>query len=253
MKIVFSGFDSSISISPCHVSVLRVENKALFTRVCQSLLSGKGEEALEPYSIWRDDGKRLSARDALIVVPSPLNLPLAHKGLLGRLHAKLCEEVQLDEALHGTLQDLNAGLRSCVASVSHQLNADYYFKVEWNLASYLKTFGFGVEVAEDASLLDNLISFIDLAADMNIDEAILFINLKTFLDKNTLEMLEERIVFHSLKVLMLENQASEYYADIESKTIVDQHFLEYQIVGRSESLSSLQGRVCSNGFGAVAF
>ena len=42
MKICFAGLENQIVLSGEHVSVLQIDNKALFCRICQALLSCKG-------------------------------------------------------------------------------------------------------------------------------------------------------------------------------------------------------------------
>lgn len=252
MKICFTGLESQIVLSEEHVSVLQIDNKTLFSRICQSLLSCKGAKAIEPYSVWEKD-EEITPAKAFIVVRDPFALPLGHKSLSGRLYSVLNEELLADEDARLQIQQVNAELSSLISRIGLQFNADYAFELEWNMGRYLKAFGFGPQVLEEASLFDNLINFVDLAADMMISEAILFINLRTFLSKNDLEMLNERIIFHGLKVLMLENQQAEIYSEFESKMVVDQHFIEYRSTYRSGNPSSTQGGFCSNGFGAVAF
>lgn len=229
MRIVFSGMERTVPLTCERVSVLRVANNTLFCRICQSLISGRGEDALEPYSIWSDEGERLGTKDAFIVASDPFALPFRHKSLLGALHSRMQDDLFADEDERARAQDLHNELAACVARLGFQLNGDYCFTVEWSLSSYLKAFGFGIDLSPDLSLLENLIRFVDLAADMAIDEAILFVNLKTFLSKNDLEVLCGHIVFHRLKVLMLENLHTGVHCGVESEIVVDQHFLEYEI------------------------
>lgn len=252
MKICFAGLENQIVLSGEHVSVLQIDNKALFCRICQALLSCKGAKAIEPYSVWEKDEEVAPAK-AFIVVRDPFALPLGHRSLSGKLFSVISKELLLDEDSRFGIQQASAELNSLISRVGLQFNADYSFEIEWDISRYLKTFGFGLHVLEDASLFDNLINFVDLAADMMVNEAILFINLRTFLTKNELELLNERIIFHGIKTLMLENQHAEIYSEFESKIVVDQHFIEYSSNYRPESSSSTQGRFCSNGFGAVAF
>lgn len=252
MKICFTGLENQIVLSGEYVSVLQINSKPFFCRICQSLLSCKGAKAIEPYSIWEKD-KEVAPTKAFIAVRDPFALPLGHRSLSGKLFAILNRELLIDEESRFGIQQASAELNSLISRVGLQFNADYSFEIEWDISKYLKAFGFGLHVLEDASLFDNLIDFVDLAADMMIDEAILFINLRTFLSKNELELLNERIIFHGIKTLMLENQYAETYSEFESKIVVDQHFIEYRSTYQPESSSSMQGRFCSNGFGTVTF
>lgn len=80
MKICFAGLESQIVLSGEYVSVLQINNKMLFCRICQSLLSCKGSKAIEPYSVWEKDEEVAPAK-AFIAVRDPFALPLGHRSL----------------------------------------------------------------------------------------------------------------------------------------------------------------------------
>lgn len=253
MRLSFVGLESPIDIMDKGITVLQIKNNSLFARICQSLLSLKGNDAIEQYSIWDKDGCEVAPAKAFIIVSNPFDLPWKHKDLMGRLYERFEKELLFDEGLRQEIQDEGISLESSIQKISFQLNADYQFALKWNISSYLKAFSYGVEISDSALLLDNLISFIDFGADMTIDKAILFINLKTFLTKNELIMLQERLIFHGISALLLENYDSPFYLDCEKKYIVDQDFVEYVFENQSDCASSAQGGICSIGFGAVTF
>lgn len=253
MMISFSGFESSIDMRDSHVLALHIANQTLFARVVAALLSDQGEQAAEPYTLWGDDGKELRASNVLLPIVNPLDLPWKHKRLLGALYSRFEETLLVDEDLRLKMQELHLGMMSCVNQISFQFNAEYDFGVEWELRHYLKAFDYGVGSREASSLLDNLIQFVDLAADVACDMVLLFVNLKTFLGKNDLLELYERMIFHGIRAILVENQDSPFYNDFERKVIVDQHFIEYEATNWSESTPLPQKRICFNGFGAVTF
>lgn len=253
MNISFANLDHSVTVEGGRPCVLRVENPSLFARICQSFISKEEEEAVEPYTVWSSDGDRLKAADTMLLVPNPFDLPWEHRSLQGNLHKMLISLAREDEELMEDLQDIDARQKSLLAALTYQLEADYGFTLEWSLASILKTFKFGICVRDDASLLDRLIGFIDLAGDMRIDETLVFINLKTFLSKTDLFHLYNRLFFRRINVLLLENQAASVYHEMEREYVVDVDFIEYKVSIQNECLSSSQGRICSDGFGAVAF
>ncbi len=253
MKIAFAGLDIPVEICRRGVTILQVKNEALFARICHSLLSFKGDEAVEPYSIWDDEGCEMKAASALLVIANPFELPWRHRSLMGSLHGRLEQELLVDEEMRLRIQELGLALASSVHELGFQLNANYGFSVEWNLSSYLKAFSYEVEVPETASLLDNILSFIDLGADMAIDKAFVFINLRTFLTKNDMIALQERLFFHGMSALLLEGNPIVPHMDAVRKYVIDQDFVEFVFEGQAACSSPSQGRFCSNGFGAVTF
>lgn len=253
MMISFSGFEHSIDMRDSRVLALHIANQALFARVVSALLSGQGERAAEPYTLWGDDGKELRANNVFLPIANPFDLPWKHKRLLGALYSRFEEALLIDEDLRLKMQELHLGMVSSVNQIGFQFNAEYDFGVEWELRHYLKAFDYGVGPREASSLLDNLIQFVDLAADVACDMVLLFVNLKTFLGNNDLLELYERMIFHGISAILIENQNSPLYTDFEKKIIVDQHFIEYEAANWSESTPLPQKRICFNGFGAVTF
>ena len=253
MLISFSGFDHPIACGDANVSVIQISNKALFARICQSLISGRGEGAVEPYSIWGKDGAEILPSRAFLPVVNVFDLPWKHKSLSGGLYKQFEEHLLADEDDRRLIRQLNEQLESAVAQIGFQYHGEYGFGIEWSLQRYLNAFGFGVEVSPNTSLFDNLIHFIELVADIGISETLLFVNLKTFFTEKELAELYRRLIFYGISSLLLENHDVVIQYGFEHKTVVDQHFLQYEVICQSESPSSAQGRICSNGFGAVTF
>lgn len=253
MNLSFAGLDHSICFDATHVTVVQVANEMLFARLCQSLLSGKGEEALESYSIWDEQGNEVKPSGAFIPILNPFDLPWGHKSLMGALPLQIESIMLQDEDQRARLQSLSSELERTIVGMGLQLNADYSFRVEWMLKNHLKAFGFNIDVPEGASLLDNLMMLVELAADTHVNETFLFVNLKTFLSRNELKQLFRTLIFHGIRAIMLENREVGIYSEFEQKTVVDRDFIEYQVSGWSDDPSLSQGRICSNGFGAVTF
>lgn len=225
MKVSFSGFDTPLFIDDKKVTVFEVGNRVLFARVCQSLLSCRGRQSLEPYTIWEGD-EEVKASEAFLFIPNPFDLPWNDRLLMARVHLRLEKMLLEDDDLRSSLEAMGESLSSGLVSLGFQLSSDYAFGLEWDVRKYFKAFAFGIDFSEDDALLDNLIRFIDLASDASFSKVLVFINLKTFLSKKALEQLYERIVFANIRVLLLENAKDGIVDLLERKVIIDQHFLE---------------------------
>lgn len=253
MRISFAGMDAPVEVRERGATVLRVLNQRLYARVCESLVSQKGDGAVEPYSIWGDDGCEISPANALLVVANPLDLPWKHRSMMGRLYSSLEAELLGDEGMRRELQEFRVALESSVHKLGFQLNADYGFAVEWSLGSYLKAFSYEVDLTGASTLLDKLICFADFVADVMVGKVLVFINLGTFLTENDLLRLNDRLFFHGIGALILENRTFGLDGSVALEYVVDRDFVEYVLSGKSECPSSSQEGFRSNGFGAVAF
>ncbi len=253
MKIVFEGLDHPIELRKDQISTLVVENRTLYARICESLISEKGDAAREAYTVWDETDREIRPRSAFLVVESPFSLPWKHRALAGQLHNRIAALLLENEEIREEVQRCTRALNSELCGLSFQLHGDYDFGAEWDLVNYLKMMAFDREEAKANTLLENLIQFIELASDVGNTRAIVFINMRTFLEKKELLELVESILFHETKALFLENKAIEIYSDLETEYVIDQRFIEYVTSSQSKHPSPTQGRICSNGFGAVTF
>ena len=239
MKIVFSGLELPVEVRRGMVSVLEIENSTLFARICRSLSSGY-QSRLEPYSIWNDEGEEVSSSSTLLVVSDPLNFPWDDRRLGANLPHMLDVLMREDEERRVEIEKAEEKLTALISSLTHQVNGDYRFAVEWNLAKYLKSFSFGVERYEGDSYLESCISFLDFVSDMAIEQVLVFVNLKTFLSENDVQELYDRIFFLNLPVVLLETAHDVSSYRHERKVWVDQHFLESQTICQPGCTSSSQ-------------
>lgn len=225
MRFVFSGLESPIELVPGWCSTIEVENQTLFTRIAQSLLSGEGRYAIEPYSIW-DGEDELRPKDGLLVVGNPLSLPWDDRAYMSSIVKRIEREYLEDEDLRRVVEELQGTLATRLMSLGLGMNTDLGFSLEWDLKRYLKFMGFGVSYQGSKSFLDNLLNFLSLALDSGDKRVIAFVNLKTFLSKNDFETLLEQVSFLKTKLLLLENKQDENQYKHEQKRAIDLDFIE---------------------------
>ncbi|WP_418829412.1 type II-A CRISPR-associated protein Csn2 [Paratractidigestivibacter sp.] len=225
MRLVFSGLESPVEVMPGRCSTIEVENQTLFTRIAQSLLSGEGRYATEPFSIWEGEDE-LRPKDTLLVIDNPLSLPWDDRVFMGSIVKRIEREYLEDEDLRRAVEELQRSIATRMMSLELGMNADLGFSLEWDLKRYLKFMGFGVSYQGSKSFLDNLLNFLSLALDSGDKRVIAFVNLKTFLSKNDFETFLEQLSFLKTKVLLLENKQDVNQYEYEQKRAIDLDFIE---------------------------
>lgn len=226
MRLVFSGLENPLKLTAGETSVLQVENSALFARIVSSLQTGLGHQAMEPYSLWEDDGE-VKPGNALMVVPDALNLPWDDRAFMTTITKRVEREYLEDEDLRMQVEEAERAIKMRLSRLNLGFNADLGFGLEWDLKRYLKFLGFGAAPQEDRSFLDNLLNFLSFALDAGCRKTIVFVNLKTFLTENELQMLYDHVFFLKLSLLLLENKIDTMSYRHESKLAVDLQFLEH--------------------------
>lgn len=225
MKIVVNGFDLPVVVKAGELSAFRIESATLYARICASLLSGLGEDALEPYSIWTSSGQRVSALST-IVVANPLNLPWDDKSLSGRLYERMDKFFREDEEARLEIEKAAQALRDKIIRLTFQAEVDYTFALEWSLKQQLKAFSFRVDRPAASGLLETLNTFLDYCADLAPEKLLVFVGLENFLSTKHLQEVKNRVFFHGLHVLTLEKYPSGLCCPTNNDRIVDLQFLE---------------------------
>lgn len=226
MNIHFSGFENSITVREDKPTSLRILNKRLFGRICQSLITNMGEFAIEPYTLWCDDGSQLSANNRFMVIVDPFSLPWSTSVLANKLLDKMDALLRENDEIQYNIEQFKEGINSSIATSGLQLHSDYCFGVDWDLRQYLKSFNYKVEHNTTDPLFDNVIKFVSYAADMAYSDVIVFVNLQIFLTENELNDLQKHVIFLKMKVLFIDAIEGKCDSSTTRKYTIDQHLLE---------------------------
>ena len=226
MRLVFYGVDRPIVIRRGHAYTVEVENPCLYARICRSLVASGGEAVFEQFSIWDDEGAELTPARAFFAISDPLHLPWDSTELSGRLLTIMESLLFESEDMRGAFEDYGRRLQSLACQLTHQVECDYGFNVEWDVRRYLKSFGFSADRGESLPYIDMLNMFLDYVSDMHLKKTLVFVNLKTFLTEKEFQQFLDRVFFHEFEVLLLENKSCGIDFATEDKMVVDQHFLE---------------------------
>lgn len=226
MKLTFSGFEHSLDIQPGYISVLQVESVTLFTRVCQSLLGKEPSQLGEPFTVWNDEGKEVSARNAFLPIANLFNLPWQDRGLVSALYAQIDKHMKEDEEIRQKIEVTHQELESLIVNLGLRMNGNYSFGLEWEISQSLKAYSFGIDSSDAVTLFDNLIRFIEYIHDICYKKVLIFVNIEKFLIKNELLELEKHLFFHSLSALILMQGNEKIVFQNARYLCIDQEFLE---------------------------
>lgn len=226
MRVCGLGLEAFLEIRAGVPTVLEIENSRMFARCCQSLVSGRGEDAIEPYSLWDGEGREIGSANGFLPVLSPLNLPWDDKAVVGNLHKYVRDRLYEEYEIRESIERLAHEMGGLIAQFNMQVEGEYAFDVEWDLKRYLKMLAFRPQHDESESVLDNLIRFLDTCYDVKLNRPLLFIAVKPFLSDRDIAELYERIFFLNLEVLLIESVRDARHFARESKRYVDLHFLE---------------------------
>lgn len=227
MILKFFRFESEIELSQLWVSVLEVQNRTLFTRIVESLVSGKGDDAGEPYGLWDEKGKVVSASKSITVVSSLPEVPVYSKSMLGKLYKRIAAEYVQNSELEAAVETLMKSLSNMSGRISSELWGAYAFGVNLELPVLIKALALQPACDGGVSLFDKLIQFFKLCVDIGQSTPIVFVNLKSFLSQEELKTLYEQAFFYGQSLLLLESWHDVTRFPEERKTRIDQCLLEF--------------------------
>ena len=119
MKLELLRLNASIDVNPGVPSTLEIHDRAVFAKVCRSLLSEKGKYAEEPYTIATKDGREVPTRKSALMVSALPELPLHDRVLLTKLYQHVASRAELDSRLYESMNNLVCQLN---AEIEHLTN-----------------------------------------------------------------------------------------------------------------------------------
>ena len=225
MKLQLLRFQCDVDLAPGCVRTLQIEDHHVFARVVESLASEKGLEAVEPYALWDEAGKKVNPKKALLLLNSLPAVPYDDKALLAKLYAYMRMQLENAPDANEGVSQLAYGILDALEAKALELWGTYSFGEDWSVEAFLKAFAFTPAINGDAMLLDRAIALFGLCADIGFQSPMVMVNAKSFFDAKELETLFQQAVFFGVRLLLLESHKDEMHYDIEQKVIIDQDFL----------------------------
>lgn len=225
MRLELLRLNARVSIGPGVPSTLEIHDRALFAKVCRSLISERGQYAEEPYVLMTEDGKAVSARKSMLVVSALPNLPLRDRTLISKLYQQIAMQAELNSEKYELVNELACRLSEELETVTDGMWGEYSFAGEWSIGAYCKAMSFLPVTDDSHSLIENCIALLGLCADIGFECPIVMVNAKSFLVTEEIEELFEQVFFLDSRLLLLESWQDNRVLAREEKTIVDLHFL----------------------------
>lgn len=217
MKLVHPDFFCQIELQENSIPILVLEDPTCFLKyvsdlVCQS----KGKEGKW---IISEEGKPLSFIKNCDVIIDPFSLDINQKKLITGLYAKLEKEVFNTELLlewNTIYPNLAQITDKIIESSNYQL--EYCKDIE--LRDFLKFMNVQFYDSSE-NLLEQIIDYMTLAADVLGIRLFILINFKTYFDFSQLHYLYEQAIYKKYQLLLIESNLDNTSNDLEKVIIVD--------------------------------
>lgn len=182
MKMVFQKFENDLSLERGCVNVVRIEDKALFSRCVESLNLAFSAESPEPAMVF-ESGAPLKPKDCIFMVGDLLAFDLADRKIVNLALRRIVEDLSKYEGVVANLELLNNSIVGLLEDQMNQMAGDYVIEGDWDAAAFLKAAGFSIDSVVEDGLFGKACRFLRIAADLFPDKVLAFVNLNTYLDK----------------------------------------------------------------------
>lgn len=208
MKLIHNIFNESIEIRDDSISIIIIENKKFFINFISNFLI-KDSTEIQLY----ESVKELTIYKNTFTITDLLNIELNTTKQLTKLYNILVQELDVSVKF-----DLSSKIISLIDNICLNYHIDLDYDLEINFSDILKSTS--LKFKEENSLLDNILSLLQIKSFLDDIKLFIFVNLKSYLTKDDLEILYNHCILNKIKILLIESNTSEIHS-LEKITIID--------------------------------
>jgi len=226
MKLRIFPFEHEIIFDEDHIQVLEIEDRRLFSRVCQSVnLMVAKEDGLEKMFLFEGE-KILPFTGNVYFVSDLFSTTISERSMERPLFKEIEESLVLDYEVR---EKLILALNQCAGMVGNVLN-EFDFDVSYDREVELPKFykAMNIKVAFDIlqSPAERIYQLIDVLSSFKKARVMAFANLKAYLEEEEIEKIYQYSLYKKIYLLLIESRPAEKQLMYEKKWLIDQDFDE---------------------------
>lgn len=199
MRLIYSEYDIDIELSIDKANVLCIENRNVFSECIMELWNQC--EAKDGNWFLSDKGKDLQVSKNVTSILNPVGIDLNDRKLLKILYQNM--ETDVHENKYLKLGEINSSIVSFIDEIVDRQPYAIEFDDNVAVADLLKIYNVRF-VEETESLLELIITYVQLWHRVANCKVFVFVNLKTYLDDNQISQLYEMLRYEQVFILLIE-------------------------------------------------
>lgn len=208
MKLIHNIFNNAIEINEENITVIVIENKRFFINFITNFLSK------DPIEIQLfENVKELSIYKNTFILTDLLNIELNTTKQITKLYNILVQELDVTKKFV-----LSSNIISLVDDVCLNYHIDLDYEFEINFSDIFKSVSLNFK--EGNSILDNILSLLQIKTFLEDIKLFIFVNLKSYLNKEDLTKLYDHCIINKINILLIESNVNELL-NKEKITIID--------------------------------
>lgn len=199
MKLIYSEYDIDIELSVDKVNILCIENRTVFSECIMELWNQC--KSKDGKWLLSDKGNDLQVSKNVTSILNPVGLDLNDRKLLKILYQNM--EADIYENKYLKLGEINSSIVSYIDEIVDRQPYAIEFDYNVSVADLLKIYN--VRFSEEMdSLLELIITYVQLWHRVANIKVFVFVNLKTYLDNNQVIQLYEMLKYEQVFILLIE-------------------------------------------------
>lgn len=223
MKMNVRYLDNEILISGDVITVVEIENKSYFYNMIRELYLLMNGEEVDTIKFFDNSSKEVSVIGKIRVLADFFDFQFNSKKYLSEVVkyiSKGIEDREREEIIkwYRKLQLIYKRILNNTdlpLSINSDINID-------SISKMMK-----VEIITKWSLLENILTVIDLEKELKINKILCFINLKQYLRTDELRELYKYIIYNQVSVILIDSQSYGVTLEYERKLIIDNNLDEF--------------------------
>lgn len=222
MKLVHPDLENKIVFEENNINIVTIENKPFFSSLIQELrqqcLGGEGNFVLS------DNDKELDITKAGMLIIDPFSIDINSKNIVSKIFSKL-KTLTVDEEYYLETNKLKTALYSYLDSLLFDCDIPLTYQDDFDFSVLFKMMNVQVEYSGN-TMLDKLIDYVSITAELLNIKLFFFVNLKQFLSYEELAALYRFISYTKIDAVLFEGSFIENKHECEKHYIIDNDLCE---------------------------
>jgi len=217
--------DNEILIEQGSVTVVEIENKSYFYNVISELYSFMNGEVVDTIKFFDNSSKEIMMTGKIEILLNFFNLQFDSKKYISELTKRISNEVteeQRDEIIK-----IFKRLQSIYKKMLNNIDLPLSINSDINIDSISKILK--IEIKTKNSLLENLLTIIDLERELKLHKLLYFVNLKQYLHIDELKELYKYAIYNQINIVLIDSQSYGTTLEYERKLIIDNNLDEFML------------------------
>lgn len=220
-------FENEIKLSQQYIAILQINNKRLFNRVANSLYLCSIGQVGEENIILVDEEKKINFEEEVLFLPDFWCFDCNHRKITNKLFSYIEENYKLDVEIMDEFQKHLQLIQLGIREITDELPFEVEMKQVVTVQDILKMLGIKLAKLDGCSLIERILTIIEIVEGFKLYSAIILCNVKAYLEENELLELYKHAICCNIRLMIVEYGIIEEPLANESIWYIDEDYEEF--------------------------